>query len=236
MYGYRLSLTVWNYFKNSGGTAMQFPGKSGALLLLLAIVKPLCAQELPAPACEVILYDESTELADARNTADLNRSTFATYEKIFSMIEGLRKAKTIPEMDYIKAKYDRDAAKLTLEKADLILDRQVALVEQYRLICNHDQGNRAQERAAAIQKMYLQYRRADCNSLAKGIEIASTNLEYYREYLKKITKLRDDKFANNTQVILAELDVEHEEKNLADSKRRTTVCRAELTSLENGSR
>jgi hypothetical protein len=210
--------------------------KAGILLLLVASASPANAQDLSAPVCEVAIYEETAELADARNAADLNKSTFMTYEKIFDMIKGLREAKTIPEMDYIKAKYDRDAAKLTLEKADLILERQASLVEQYRLICSQSGGKGMQDRANAIRKAYQQYRRADCDSLAKGIEIATTNLEYNREYLKKIAKLREEKFATNTQVILAELDVEREEKNLADSRSRTAICRSDLAGMENTKR
>jgi hypothetical protein len=78
----------------------------------------------------------------------------------------------------------------------------------------------------------LQYSRADCNALAKGIEIAINNLEYNRQYLKKIAKLRQEKFANNTQIVMAELDVEREEKSLADTKRRNEICRAELSAFE----
>jgi hypothetical protein len=37
-----------------------------------------------------------------------------------------------------------------------------------------------------------------------------------------------------SQVILAELDVELEEKSLADAKRRTATCRSELPGLEAG--
>ena len=207
--------------------------KPGLLLLtvLLAIVcvTPASAQNVPAPVCEVAIYEELSELADARAAVDLARSDFAAYEKIFDMIKGLWDAKTIPDMDYMKAKYDRDAAKLTLEKNDLILERQGALVEQYRLICNGTMaGSGNQDRMIAIRKAYLHYGRADCNALAKGIEIAANNLEYNRQYLQKIVKLRQEKFATNTQIILAELDVEREEKSLADAKRRNETCRAEL--------
>ena len=186
---------------------------STILMIHGAIATSITAQDYPASVCRVVIYDELTELEDARLAVDLAKSNFAAYEKILKMIEGLWEAQTIPRMDYIKAKYDRDAAQLELEKADLILERQEALT---------------------IRKAYLNYRRADCDSQAKAIEVATTNLEYNREYLKQILKLRQENFATNTQVILAELDVELEEKSLANAKRRTAVCRAELPDLESG--
>jgi hypothetical protein len=208
------------------------------LLLLTAFLAIVCvvpagAQEVPGAVCDVEIYKELSELADARAAVDLARSDFAAYEKVFDMIKGLWDAHTLPEMDYLKARYDRDAAKLTLEKNDLILERQGALVEQYRLICNGTMaGSGSRDRKSAIRKAFLQYSRADCNALAKGIEIAANNLEYNRQYLNKIVKLRQEKFATNTQIVMAELDVEREEKSLADAKQRNENCRAELSNLE----
>ncbi len=217
---------------------MLYAAKQGFLLLFILLTlgmlaTPVTAQDYPAPVCEVVIHDELTELEDAKLTVDLARSSFAAYERVLEMIEGLWEAKTIPRMDYLKAKYDRDAAQLELEQADLILERQSALLEQFRLICDEAESEtEMQERERAIREAYLKYRKADCDSQAKAIEVATTNLEYNREYLKKIRELREENFGTHTQVILAELDVELEEKSLADAKRRTAICRADLGDLE----
>jgi len=189
------------------------------------------AQELSAPVCEIVIQDEKTELEEFMLDVDLARSNFSAYQRIFKMIEGLWEGKTIPRMDYIKAKYDLDAAKLDLEKAALVLERQKALVDQFRLICDR-KGTDRDSSERAIRQAYMRYRRADCGALAKGIEVAETNLEFNREYLEQILKLRSENFATNTQVILAELDVELEEKRLADARNRTATCQAELADLE----
>jgi outer membrane protein TolC len=189
------------------------------------------SQDLSDSVCRVVIYDKKTELEDARIAVDLARSRFEAYEKIFKMIEGLWEAKTIPRMDYIKAKYDQDAARLELERYGFILARQAALVEQYRLICGGKDFEK-EARKNAIRAAYLHYRRSDCDALAKGIEVASTNLEFNREYLENILNLRKENYATNTDVIMAKLDVELEEKRLADAKQRTTVCHAELEQIE----
>jgi hypothetical protein len=186
------------------------------------------SQDLSWPVCEVAIYEENTELEDLRINVDLAGSNFEAYQKIFKMIEGLWEGKTIPRMDYIKAKYDQDAARLELERSQLLLDRQAALVRQYRLICSSSEP----DRQAAIRKAYLQYRRADCDSKAKSIDVAATNLEYNREYLKSVLDLKKEKFATDVQVILAGLDVELEEKSLADAQLRTKACRAELEGFD----
>lgn len=215
------------YIKNTGTLLLALVG------ILAASFLPAHAQDLAAPVCNVVVYDEQSELDDARIALELARSGFRTYEKIFEMIRRLWEAGTVPSMDYVKARYDRDAARLGLEKANLILERQAALVEQYRLICGvKDSDAGIQDRANATRKAYVRYRQTDCDSLAKGIEVAATNLEFNREYLKKILQLRQENNATQVQVILAELDVEREEKSLADAKHRTETCRANLVGLE----
>jgi outer membrane protein TolC len=204
---------------------------SSFFLTFSAIAIPARSQEFPVSVCEVAIHEELVELQDYRNTVDLAVSNYEAYLKIFKMIEGLHEGNTIPRMDYIKAKYDRDAAELELERSNLILERQAALLEQYRLACGMTETDE-KDIAADIGKEYLKYRRADCDSLGKGVEVAATNLEFNREYLKNIRKLRNENFATRTQVVLAELDVELEEKNLADTQRRTAACRDELAVLE----
>ena len=221
---------------------MQYIKLTGLLLLIVfeilaTSVLSAHAQDLAVPACNVVVYDEQSELEDARTQLELARASFRTYEKIFEMIQKLWEAGTVPSMDYIKAKYDRDAARLMLEKANLSLERQAFLVEQYRLICGAEEsGGGSQKRAQAIRKAYVRYRQTDCDSLAKGIEVAATNLEFNREYLRKILQLRQENNATQVQVILAEHDVAREEKTLEDAKRRTGICRADLVVMESAGR
>jgi hypothetical protein len=210
------------------------------LLLILLVLLPsfsksgaVKAEEFYYPFCDLLIYEELSELEDARIAVDLAKSDFAAYERIFEMIEGLWKAKTIPHMAYIEAKYDRDAARLELEKADLILERQSVLVQQYRLMCDQlDRGSDMKDKETAIHELYLGYRRLDCDALTKSVDIAETNLEFDREYLQSILKLRRQNNATKTQVILAELDVEREEKSLANANRRAAICRTEISALE----
>jgi len=188
------------------------------------------AQELPPALCALLIDEEQSELETAALSVSLARSNFAAYERIVVMIEGLWEAKAIDRMTYIEARYDRDAAKLTLEEADLLLERQSLLVEQLGLICEAG-GSKGVERERAIREAYLRYREADCDSLAKAIEVAATNLEFNRELLKSVLDLREANVATKPDVILAELEVEREEKSLADARERARGCREELSRL-----
>ena len=206
---------------------------SGVFLAVSAIAVSAAGQDIAANICAAEIHEESVKLDDYRHDVDLARSNYESYLKIFKMIESLHEGNTIPRMDYVKARFNRDATKLELEKAGLVVERQAALVEQYRLACGMSEAKK-QETGRAIRKVYLEYHRSDCDSLAKGAEVAATNLEYNREYLKSIKDLRKENQATQTQVILAELDVELEEKNLADEERRAASCRVEQEELEAG--
>ncbi len=186
--------------------------------------------ELPPDVCDLLIHEEQSELETAELSVSLARSNFAAYERIMEMIEGLWQADAIERMTYIEARYDRDAARLALEEAGLLLERQSVLVEQLRLICGPGVSKDGeQERARTIREAYLRYRKADCDSLAKSIEVAATNLEFNRELLKSVLDLREGNVATKPQVILAELEVEREEKRLADAKGRAKACREALS-------
>ncbi len=197
----------------------------GGTLLMLGML-PLIADDSAQPICRMQLHEEGVELTDAALEMDLSRSNLAAFEQIFKLIEGLRKIDGVDRMSYLRAKYDRDAARLSLEKADLILRRQSALIEQYRLICDGGNANLpADERGRALETSHRRYLQADCDAQAKAIEVADVNLTFNREWLASILDLRRGSVATAQDVIRAELDVEREEKSLADAKRRVEVCR-----------
>ncbi len=195
----------------------------------------LVASDLPPPFCRTALHEETLQLENARLEVDLARSGFEAYGEIFELIEGLREAEAIQRMIWLEAKYDYDSARLALERADLQLERQAALVEQYRLLCSAPKagaGETAVPPTRDLDSAYRRYRRADCDQQAKAIEVATVDLTFSREFLASIRELRSGEVATRQQVILAELDVALGEKRLADARRRTTACRRESPARE----
>jgi hypothetical protein len=191
------------------------------------------AANLPAVVCPLAVHEAQVELEDAELEARLARSGFAAYESIFALIEGLLQAEAVDKMTYLRARYDRDAARLALERADLLLARQAATVEQYRLACG-TAGDGARARTAAEADAYRRYLQADCDQQAKAIEVARTNLEFNTSYRDSILDLRQGQVATRQEVILAELDVEQETLRLADARARAESCRSQLAKLADG--
>lgn len=213
---------------------MSYLGTSGSVLfcwltILLVSHDLPQAQAIPRAFCELMLHEERLELKQWELELDLARSEFAAFEKIFKLIDELWKAKAIERMAYLESKHDRDAAKLALERADLIVERQEALIEQYRLVCETlVSGDAVEAHSRDVQQAHLRYHKAHCDSLSKAVEVAEVNLDFDRLLMTSIIDLRAAQVAARQDVILAERDVEMQEKRLEDAKRRVEVCRHDL--------
>ena len=201
------------------------PPSARRAILVLAIVcasaGPLAAQTVEHALCPMLIHDESIELEDAALAVTLARADFSAHEKIYKLIAGLWDADAVERMVYLKTKYDHDSYKLALERADLAVEEQQALVDQYELVC-------AGKQRREVERARLRYRTAHCAEQAKAIEVAEVDLEYNRQLLDSVLNLFAGEVATKTDVILAELKVELEQQRLADAKRRTDLCRREL--------
>lgn len=216
---------------------MSFLSRSGipllvAVSLALAGSLPAPAAEIYPPLCDLVIHQERLDLEEYRLLLDLARSDFAAYEEIFGLIEALWREDAIERMVYVEAKYDRDSARLALESADLVVERQQALIEQYRLACDGTSFRKAGERSRVMQRALQRYRKSHCDSLAKNAQSARLQLEFQRELLANVRDLRENNVATRPQLILAELEVRKEEQRLADATRREQACRATLAGPE----
>jgi hypothetical protein len=184
---------------------------------------PVAAGVDDAAMCTALLEEERMQLADYALEVELARSRLAAFEKICVLVDGLWEAEAIPRMTWLEARHDRDAARLDLEAARLIQERQEAYVSQIELACEAPEDDRARK----IREARRRYLETDCERLAKAVEIAKINLEFNREWLASIRELRegDSGTATAQDVILAELDVKLEEQRLADAKARVEACR-----------
>ena len=200
------------------------------VVISLAALGSPSAEELIQPVCPLAIHEASLDLEEATLSVEIYRSTFTAFVEIYEIIAALAEDDAINKMTHLKARYDRDAAKLDLERADLLLIRQEALIEQLRLAC--DDGSREPDsgRTRELERAYLRYRQADCDQQAKAIEVAETNLEFNQKWLASTLDLREQ-VSTLPDVIHARLDVRLEEQRRDDAIRRTQACRASLKEL-----
>ncbi len=199
-----------------------------AVLLLPALVP--CAAGADDAVCVALLEDERVQLADYALEVELAEARLAAFEKIYALIDGLWQHEAIERLIWLEVRHDRDGARLELERARLILDRQQSFVERLRLGCVASDGDRAQK----IREARRRYLQADCDQQAKAVEAAKVHIAFGREWLGSIRALREGSIGTATaqDVILAELDVELEERRLADAKAHTEACRKAIASAE----
>ncbi len=197
-----------------------------AVLLLLALVP--CAAVADDAVCVALLEDERVQLQDYELDIELRQARLVAFEKIYALVDGLRQHAAIERLIWLEAQHDRDGARLELERARLILDRQQSLVERLRLGCTDSDGDRIQK----IRDARRRYLQADCDQQAKAVEVAKVHIAFGQEWLGSIRALREGSFGTATaqDVILAELDVELEQLRLADAQAHTAACRKAFAS------
>ena len=182
-----------------------------------------------AEICGLVMREEQIEREDLELEVELAREAVEAFGQIFALLDGLWKADAIERMNYLRGKYDYEAAKLGLEQAELVVAREKALERQIRLVCGEESaGASPAGRVRAIEAASLDYLRAECGQRAKAIEVARVNLEFQRQLLESVLDLRRGEVATKQDVIRAELEVAREERRLADAERRTEECRREL--------
>jgi hypothetical protein len=191
-----------------------------AIAMLLMLASTPFALPDDTAVCVAMLDDERVQLADHELKVELAKLRLAAFEKICDLVDGLWEEQAIERMIWLEARHDRDASRLELERARLILERQQGLVERLRSVC----GGEGEKAVPEARRRYLQ---ADCEQQAKAVEVARVDLEFAKEWLTSVRALREGSIGTATaqDVILAELDVELEQARLEDATARTKACR-----------
>ena len=203
-----------------------------ALLVLLSVVlaafSPLIAEDPSHPLCRLLLREEQAERDDLELEVGLAGAELTAAEEIFKLLDQLWKDDAVERILFLAGKHDRDAAKLEQEHRALLVERQDALIDQYRLLCDAPSGEIAEERRAAVERTYQRYLGLECDRLAKEVAIARVDLAYRQEVLVSVRDLRENSVATRQDVVLAERNVELARKRNEHGSRRVENCRGEI--------
>ena len=187
------------------------------------------SDETIAPACRFLLYEEQVERQEIALDLDLAQSESAAAQEIFTLLDKLWKNDAVERLLYLAGKHDRDVTRLDVERKQMLLERQDALIEHYSLLCEAATSEDSENQRGAVDEAFLRYRQADCTVRAREIAMAEVELEYAREVLVSYRDLREHDVASRQQIIFAERDFEMAQKRLAQSKARHEQCRREPT-------
>ncbi|ANM31095.1 hypothetical protein ABI59_18220 [Acidobacteria bacterium Mor1] len=175
--------------------------------------------------CDVLIADERVQLADHALEVRLAEARLSAFEDIYALIDGLWQREAIERMVWLEAKYERDAARVALERAGLVLERQEFLVERLAATCRGAKGSAEARRG---------YRALQCAQLERAIAEAGIDLEFQREWLASVQRLREGSAATATaqDVIRARLEVSLCEIRLEDARKRQASCKESSVSRE----
>jgi len=197
---------------------------------------PILADETFLPGCRAVLHEEGVRRENRALDVGLAETRSAAAAEIYGLVAKLWEQENIERIIYLRAKRNRDLARLEVERAAKLLDRQTTYVEQLRLQCDllTDRGTK-KDRQEDAEAIHLRYREADCDAHAASKAMAEVDLAYGREVLANVLDLRENKVATRQDVIIAERDVELSRKRLEDATRRVAACREELEKLRRAS-
>ncbi len=189
------------------------------------------AQQPAATICRLVLQQEQVERDDLNLGLQLALTQVQAAERIHTLVEGLWKKDAIQRIVYLRAKHDRETAVIDHDRARLLLERQEAALEQYRLVCGAYSGDGTMSEPArrAASEAIRRYRSADCDVLAADERRAGADLSFFEEVLLSARDLRASDVGTEQDVILAERDVEMARKRQEDTRARVTRCRTETS-------
>ena len=186
---------------------------------------PVLAHDGLVALCPFVLDERQTELDDLELAVQLDQTRLELAEEIFVLLDGLWENDAVERLTYLEGKHHRDVAKISLKRARRRLERQQAVVEQYRLVCSAPFAEeRAPEKRRAIEQAYQRYLDSDCEVRALDVAVIEANLRHHQENLKSALDLRKDEIVSREQVILAERDVELMRKELEQARQRASRC------------
>ena len=196
-----------------------------ALGCLLLGPLPVVAQEGFAGLCPLFLQQEQTELEDLELAIQQDETRLEVAEEIFVLLDGLWQNDLVERLPYLGVKHRRDAEKISLERARRRLDRQQAVVEQYRLACSTPLGQeQVSDDRRALEEAYQRYLDADCELRVLDVAVFEVDLEYYQEILQSAVDLRQSDIASRQQVLFAEQDAQLTLTQLEQARQRTARC------------
>ena len=198
-------------------------------VLFLTVPAVIPAATRSEPLCDMVIQEEQIELEEFQLALRLARLDLAAYEQIFGLIEELWNNEATERMLYLEVKYDRDAARVGLDRADLIVVRQKALIERYKGACRRTGPEKSAGGGAhPAGTSGRRYQVAHCKSLGKAVEGAEIKLEFERELLASVMELRSANVATRQEVILAGLGVDKEQARLENHRHRLDACRSAM--------
>ena len=196
-----------------------------AVLLSLAAISPVYAQEGFDGLCSLFLQQQAIELEDLEVAVRMDETRLAVAEEVFFLLDGMWQNDLVERLPYLGGRYRRDVAAINLDRSRAQLARQQAATQQYRLACAaQPEPDDDAEAAATADEAYQRYMTAECEVRALDVAAFEVELAYQEELLRSSVDLRQNDIASRQQVLFDERDVDLTRAQLEQARQRTVRC------------
>jgi hypothetical protein len=178
--------------------------------------------------CPLVEYERQRVLEDAQFELELVENEYRARNKVFEMVEKLWIARAIEQEVYLEYKRLRDRTKVRIARVTIEVAQQRSTVEQYGLACARVLSHSIDQLKMAIDEMQAEYRRLDCELLARDTEIASIDHQFDKAMLEATRTLTESNIKSKYDLVIDEYDLSQSKAKVESYSARTKVCRKRL--------
>ena len=201
--------------------------------------------------CPLVLHERQRDLEDARFELELTENEYRARKRLFVMIEKLWEARSIERELYLDYKRLRDRTRVRMARLKTRIAQLRSETEQVALACGQGgqggQGGRAgrgdrgekseidesvngalDPLAEKIDALQAEYRRLDCELLARDREIAAIDHEFDRAVLEATRALSEGHIKSRYELVIDEFDHDQSKARVESFATRKAACRRQL--------
>jgi hypothetical protein len=181
-----------------------------------------------SPVCPLVKYERQRDLDDSETELELVKNEDLARNKVFNMIEKLWAVRSIEREVYLDHKRLRDRTRVRIARLNTQISQLKIVVEQYVLTCDQVRGNPAEHLPERVNELQSEYRRLDCELLAKDSEIADIDYEFDQQILEATRTLVEGNIKSKHELVIDEYDLSQSRARSESYRRRTTICKEKL--------
>ena len=140
------------------------------------------------------------------------------------MIEQLWQARSIEREVYLDSKRLRDRTQASIARVETQIAQQASIAKQYALTCGRLRGEPVDRLDERVRELQAEYRRLDCELLARDLDIARID----RAFDEAKLGLVNGNIKSRYELVIDEYDLSQSNARVESYQARQVACRAQL--------
>ena len=184
--------------------------------------------------CPLVAYERQQVLEDSQFEVELAENELRARKRVFEMVEKLWQARAIEQEIYLDYKrlHDRTKARLSLLATQIAQQR--TAVEQYELVCKEVRSESNSDPQEKITRLQHEYRRLDCELLARQAELAEIDYVFDKAILEATRALAEGNIKSRYELVIDEYDLSQSKAKHESYRNRMILCKKRLAEEDEG--